>query len=86
MPDVKCPHCGKAVPVPGLDVASLMAKAVEQIGPERLAAQDKVPGQLKKIVNAVALLNEKVNVLGEETLHLDLRKHPRIEAVKKTYE
>ena len=61
-----------------------MAQAVEKIGPERLAAQDKVPADLKILKNALTLLNEKVNILGEQA-GLDLKNDPRVKAVKERY-
>ena len=81
---MNCPHCGKPVPAPSFDVGAVMAQAVEKIGPERLAAQDKVPADLKILKNALTLLNEKVNILGEQA-GLDLKNDPRVKAVKERY-
>jgi len=92
---LKCEKCGHDNPMPAGAVANPLAnspvmKMFEKLDPamigDKMAQMDKAPAQLKAIKNGLALVNEKLNILGDETFHVDLKKHPRVEAVKKQYE
>jgi len=82
---VLCPKCGAPVPMPSIDMNDIFVKAMDRIGPEKLAAMDKTPGQIVKALNALRLLNAKVNALAK-VMNFDIQNDPDVLAAKKKYE